>query len=57
MSDRKTAPKGLQSLVFRLTREKRDAVHELARRTRVRHGELLRMAIEDVLRKHGEVVR
>lgn len=56
MSDYKTTPTGLQSVVFRLQREKRDALRDLSKRSRVTRSELLRMAIEDVLRKHGEVV-
>ena len=46
--------RNLKSVVFRLKRERLDAVKELSRQTRVTQSELLRMAIEDVLRKHGE---
>ena len=56
MSDRKTTPTGLVSLIPRIERSKRDALRELSKRTRVTYSELWRMAIEDVLRKHGEVV-
>lgn len=44
----------LKSVVFRIRRERLDAVKELARQSRVTQSELLRMAIDDVLRKHGE---
>ena len=53
MSDRKTTPTGLQSLIPRIERSKRDALREISKRTRVTYSELWRMAIEDVLRKHG----
>lgn len=49
-------PSGTQDVVFRLTRAKRDALRDLARASHVRLGELVTMAIEDVLRKHGEDV-
>lgn len=44
----------LKSLVFRLKREKVDAVKEIARSSGLSQSELLRMAIEDVLEKYAK---
>lgn len=42
----------LTSVVFRLTRQKLQALKELSRTTRVRQSEYLREAIDDVLNKY-----
>jgi hypothetical protein len=47
-------PVRLQSLVFRLTREKLDALKDLSRVTRIRQSEYLREAISDLLGKYEE---
>jgi predicted DNA-binding protein len=44
----------LQSIVFRLTREKLDALKDLSRSTRIRQSEYLREAIEDLLGKYED---
>ena len=44
----------LASLVFRLSREKLDALKELSRNTRIRQSEYLREAISDLLVKYEE---
>jgi predicted DNA-binding protein len=43
----------LVSVVFRLPREKSEAVNDLTKATRVPRSEYLREAIADVLKKHG----
>jgi len=52
--ERKSTKSGLQSLIPRIRREQHEALKALAKRTRVTYSELWRMALEDVLRKHGE---
>lgn len=42
----------LTSVVFRLNREKLDALKELSRSTRIRQSEYLREAISDLLAKY-----
>lgn len=42
----------LTSIVFRLTRERLEALKALSRSTRIRQSEYLREAIVDVLAKH-----
>lgn len=42
----------LTSVVFRLTRERLEALKTLSRATRIRQSEYLREAIADVLAKH-----
>ena len=42
----------LTSVVFRLNREKLDALKELSRTTRIRQSEYLREAISDLLAKY-----
>jgi predicted DNA-binding protein len=44
----------LTSVVFRLSREKLDALKELSRSTRIRQSEYLREAISDLLTKYEE---
>ena len=44
----------LTSVVFRLNREKLDALKELSRTTRIRQSEYLREAISDLLTKYEE---
>lgn len=44
----------LTSVVFRLNREKLDALKELSRTTRIRQSEYLREAISDLLSKYEE---
>ena len=44
----------LTSVVFRLSREKLDALKELSRSTRIRQSEYLREAISDLLSKYEE---
>ncbi|ATB32939.1 ribbon-helix-helix domain-containing protein [Archangium minus] len=44
----------LTSVVFRLNREKLDALKELSRSTRIRQSEYLREAISDLLTKYEE---
>ena len=44
----------LTSVVFRLNREKLDALKELSRATRIRQSEYLREAINDLLTKYEE---
>jgi len=46
----------LTSVVFRLNREKLDALKELSRTTRIRQSEYLREAISDLLTKYEENV-
>ncbi|MBJ6762359.1 hypothetical protein DRW03_08390 [Corallococcus sp. H22C18031201] len=46
----------LTSVVFRLNREKLDALKELSRATRIRQSEYLREAISDLLSKYEERV-
>jgi hypothetical protein len=46
-----TSPR-LTSVVFRLTRERLEALKALSRATRIRQSEYLREAISDVLTKH-----
>jgi len=43
----------LTSVVFRLTRDRLEALKTLSRATRIRQSEYLREAIADVLTKHG----
>jgi Ribbon-helix-helix domain len=43
----------LASVVFRLTRDRLEALKALSRATRIRQSEYLREAIADVLTKHG----
>lgn len=43
----------LTSVVFRLTRDRLEALKSLSRSTRIRQSEYLREAISDVLAKHG----
>jgi len=43
----------LTSVVFRLTRDRLEALKTLSRATRIRQSEYLREAIADVLSKHG----
>jgi hypothetical protein len=45
-------PQRLTSIVFRLTRERLDALKALSRSTRIRQSEYLREAIADILTKH-----
>ena len=45
----------LTSVVFRLTREKLDALKDLSRATRIRQSEYLREAISDLLEKYENV--
>lgn len=42
----------LTSVVFRLSREKLDALKDLSRATRIRQSEYLREAISDLLEKY-----
>jgi hypothetical protein len=42
----------LTSVVFRLTRDRLEALKSLSRATRIRQSEYLREAIADVLTKH-----
>ena len=42
----------LTSVVFRLTRDRLEALKTLSRATRIRQSEYLREAISDVLAKH-----
>jgi predicted DNA-binding protein len=44
----------LQSIVFRLTRDKLEALKDLSRSTRIRQSEYLREAITDLLGKYDE---
>jgi len=44
----------LTSLVFRLQRDRMDALKELSRATRIRQSEYLREAITDLLDKYEE---
>ncbi|HZI07607.1 MAG TPA: ribbon-helix-helix domain-containing protein [Archangium sp.] len=44
----------LTSVVFRLNREKLDALKELSRTTRIRQSEYLREAISDLLTKYED---
>ncbi|MBM7117179.1 ribbon-helix-helix domain-containing protein [[Archangium] primigenium] len=44
----------LTSVVFRLNREKLDALKELSRSTRIRQSEYLREAITDLLTKYED---
>ncbi len=44
----------LTSVVFRLPREKLDALKELSRSTRIRQSEYLREAISDLLCKYED---
>ncbi|AKJ04370.1 MULTISPECIES: ribbon-helix-helix domain-containing protein [Archangium] len=44
----------LTSVVFRLNREKLDALKELSRSTRIRQSEYLREAISDLLTKYED---
>jgi len=44
----------LTSVVFRLQRDRLDALKELSRHTRVRQSEYLREAISDLLGKYEE---
>ena len=44
----------LTSVVFRLSREKLDALKDLSRTTRIRQSEYLREAISDLLTKYEE---
>ena len=44
----------LTSVVFRLEREKLQALKELSRSTRIRQSEYLREAICDLLEKYGD---
>ena len=46
----------LTSVVFRLTREKLDALKDLSRSTRIRQSEYLREAITDLLGKYDDQV-
>ena len=46
----------LTSVVFRLSREKLEALKGLSRTTRIRQSEYLREAITDLLSKYGERV-
>lgn len=48
-----TSPR-LTSLVFRLQRNRLDALKELSRNTRIRQSEYLREAIDDLLEKYEE---
>ena len=43
----------LTSVVFRLTRDRLEALKTLSRASRIRQSEYLREAIADVLSKHG----
>ena len=43
----------LTSIVFRLTRDRLEALKTLSRTTRIRQSEYLREAIADVLAKHN----
>jgi hypothetical protein len=43
----------LTSVVFRLTRDRLEALKSLSRTTRIRQSEYLREAIADVLAKHN----
>jgi hypothetical protein len=47
-------PSGLVSVVPRIRRDRFDALKALSKETRISQSALLREAIEDVLRKHGE---
>lgn len=47
-----SAPR-LTSVVFRLTRDRLEALKALSRTTRIRQSEYLREAIADVLAKHN----
>lgn len=42
----------LLSVVFRLSKKRKEQLHALSRETRVRPSEYLREAIDDVLKKH-----
>jgi predicted DNA-binding protein len=44
----------LTSVVFRLSREKLDALKDLSRTTRIRQSEYLREAISDLLTKYED---
>ncbi len=44
----------LTSVVFRLSREKLEALKDLSRATRIRQSEYLREAISDLLAKYEE---
>jgi predicted DNA-binding protein len=44
----------LTSVVFRLNREKLDALKDLSRSTRIRQSEYLREAISDLLTKYED---
>jgi len=44
----------LTSVVFRLSREKLDALKDLSRSTRIRQSEYLREAISDLLAKYED---
>jgi predicted DNA-binding protein len=44
----------LTSVVFRLSREKLDALKDLSRSTRIRQSEYLREAISDLLLKYED---
>ena len=46
----------LTSVVFRLTKDRLEALKSLSRATRIRQSEYLREAISDVLAKHGAPV-
>ena len=44
----------LTSIVFRLNRDRLDALKELSRETRIRQSEYLREAINDLLEKYED---
>lgn len=44
----------LASIVFRLNRDRLDALKELSRSTRIRQSEYLREAIDDLLEKYED---
>lgn len=50
----KSTKTGLQSVILRIARAKREALKALSRQTRVTYSELVRMAIEDLLEKHAK---
>jgi predicted DNA-binding protein len=49
-------PDRLTSIVFRLNRDRLDALKELSRSTRIRQSEYLREAISDLLGKYDELI-
>ena len=46
----------LASIVFRLNRDRLDALKDLSKSTRIRQSEYLREAIDDLLVKYGEAL-